>query len=104
MEDPVRQLWTQARFKTKFTPPTILYAFDKNNERFIVISDHGSIYRLINSRGQVFMVANFRCVKSQNNQSYICNNPMHIVSCTKYSLDEDKYANDTILPVVFGTK
>ena len=55
----------------------------------------------MNSRGQVFMVAHFRCVKDPNNQYYRCGDPMHIVSCTKYSLDEEQYANDKILPNVF---
>ena len=96
--DPVRQLWSQARFRSPFNPPNILYAFDKNNERYIVINDHTSIYRIMNSRGQVFMVAHFRCTKDKDNKYYICNDPIHIVSCTKYSLDEEQYANDVILP------
>ena len=99
--DPIRQLWSQARFRSSFTPPNILYAFNKNNERFIVISDHSSIHRVMNSRGQVFMIAHFRCVPDNDNKYYRCDNPMHIISCTKYSMDEDQYANDVILPTVF---
>ena len=99
--DPIRQLWSQAIFRNQFTPPTILYAFNKNNERFIVINDHGTVYRLMNSRGQVFMIAHHRCTKDPNNQYYRCNDPMHIISCTKYSSDEDKFAFNTILPIVF---
>lgn len=99
--DPIRQLWSQAKFTSTFTPPNILYAFNKNNERFIVISDNSSVYRLMNSRGQVFMIAHFRCVKDPSNQFYRCDDPMHIVSCTKYDLEADTYANDVIRPNVF---
>lgn len=99
--DTVRQLWSQARFKSPFNPPNILYAFNKNKDKFIVINDHGTIFRMMNSRGQVFMVAHFRCAKQENNQYYVCDEPMHIVSCTKYSQEEDQYAYDLILPIVF---
>ena len=105
--DPIRQLWSQAQFRSPFTPPNILYAFNKNNEKFIVINDHTTIYRIMNSRGQVFMIAHFRCVKAgddknnRDNNYYRCDEPMHIISCTKYSLDEDQYAFDVILPQVF---
>lgn len=99
--NPVRQLWSQAKFRTQFTPPNILYAFNKTGERFIVINDHSTIYRIMNSQGQVFMVADFRCVKEPNNQYYTCDDPMHIISCTKYTTDQDQYANDVIRPVVF---
>ena len=61
--DPVRQLWSRAVFRAKFTPPTVLYAFNKAGERFIVISDNSTIYRIMNRQGQVFMVAHFRCTK-----------------------------------------
>lgn len=101
MDDPVRKLWLQAKFESNFKPPNILYAFDKNNEKFVVISDNSSIYRLINSKGQVYVVAHFRCTKDPNNKYYICDEPMHIISCKKHSHEEDQYANDVILPVVF---
>ena len=99
--DPVRKLWTDAKFKTKFTPPTILYAYNKTGEKFIVISDNKTIYRLMNAKGQVFMVAGFRCRKNQTNEYYTCDDPFHIVSCTKNILEEEDYANNLILPVVF---
>ena len=102
--DPVRKLWSQAKFKTVFAPPKILYAFDRNKERFIVISEDSTIYRIMNARGQVFMVAHFRCATDKDNKYYTCDGPMHIVSCTKYKEDEDQYANDVILPMVFPSK
>jgi hypothetical protein len=102
--DPVRQLWSQANFRAKFTPPNILYAFNKTGEKFIVINDHKTIYRIMNAQGQVFMVAHFRCKKDPNNQYYTCDDPIHIVSCTKYTMDEDQYANDVIIPAVFPKK
>lgn len=102
--DPIRQLWTQAKFRAKFTPPNVPYAFNKTGERFIVISDHGTVYRIMNRQGQSFMVAHFRCVKDPTNQYYTCSDPIHIVSCTKYTQDEDQYAHDVILPVVFPPK
>ena len=97
----VRQLWAQAKFGYKFVPPKILTAFNKSNERFIVINDHGTIFRLMNKQGKVFMVAHFRCVKDPNNQYYICDDPFHIISCLTYDLSEDKYAHDNIIPVFF---
>ena len=99
--DRVRQLWVQAKFKTQFKPPNLLYAESKNGERFIVIDDHRTIYRIMNNKGQVFLVAGFRCKKDPNNQYYICDDPMHIISCTKPDLDADQYANDVIRPLVF---
>ena len=102
--DPVRQLWSQARFNTPFTPPKVLYAYDSNNEKFIVISDNTTIYRIMNNRGQVFMIASFRCVHTKdanNKEFYRCGEPMHIISCTKYSAEEEQYANDVIRPNVF---
>ena len=99
--DPIRQLWSQAKFNTSFVPPNILYAYDSNNEKFIVISDNTTIYRIMNNRGQVFMIANFRCIVDPNKQFYRCGEPMHIISCTKYSLEDEQYANDVIRPNVF---
>ena len=99
--DSIRQLWSQAKFRTEFTPPKVLYAFNKNREQFIVINDHSTIHRVMNSQGQVFMVAHFRCKLDPTKKYYTCDDPMHIISCTKYSSDEDKYAHDVILPAVF---
>lgn len=101
--DSIRQLWSQATFNTSFVVPTVLYAFDNNNERFIVISDNTTIYRVMNNKGQVFMIANFRCVKDARGQFYRCGEPMHIISCTKYSSEEEQYAYDVIRPNVFKT-
>lgn len=101
MDNPIRQLWSQAKFNVPFVPPKILYALDSNKERFIVINDHGTIYRIMNNRGQVFLVAHFRCSISKDGQYYECKEPMHITSCTKYSLEEEQYANDVIRPTVF---
>ena len=100
--EKVRQLWNQAKFGSSFTPPKTLQAVDGNGERYIVINDNSTIYRLMNGRGQVFMVAHFRCVPDENNQYYTCNGPMHIISCTNYSTEEDQYANDVIKPIFFG--
>jgi uncharacterized protein YpiB (UPF0302 family) len=102
--DPVRQLWNKAKFKTNFTPPNILYAFNKSGERFIVLDDHRTIFRIMNSQGQVFVIAHFRCVKDTNNQYYTCDEPMHIISCTKQDTDIEQYANNIIRPVVFQGK
>jgi len=99
--DPIRQLWSQAKFKTKFQPPKVLHAFNKTRERFIVINDHSTIFRLMNSQGQVFMVAHFRCKLEPSGQYYLCDEPMHIISCTTYTADEDQYAHDKILPLAF---
>ena len=99
--DQVRELWSQTNFGSPFVVPKILYAFNKTGEKFIVINDNSSIHRLMNGRGQVFMVAHFRCVPDANNQYYICDDPMHIISCTKYTTEEDRYASDVIRPVVF---
>lgn len=96
--DPVPELWTRANFRVKFEPPTILYAYNRTGEKLLVISDHGTIYRLMNQQGHVFMIAHFRCRK--DGDRYICEDPMHIVSCTKYSQDEDQYAYSVILPRV----
>ena len=98
----IRQRWSETNFEYNFEQPKILIAFNKSNERFLVINDHGSVYRLMNQQGQVFMVAHFRCAKEPNNQYYICDDPFHIVSCTKYDLTEDQYAYDVIRPLVFG--
>lgn len=99
--DPIRQLWSRAKFRTIFTPPNILYGFNKSGEKFIIIDDHRTIFRIMNSQGQVFVIAHFRCVKDPSGQFYICDDPMHIISCTKYSSEEDQYANDIIRPAVF---
>ena len=99
--DPIRQLWQQAKFNTPFITPKILYGYDSNNEKYIVINDYSSIYRLMNARGQVYMVANFRCKPDVRNEYYKCEEPLHIVSCTKYGLDEETYANEVIRPAVF---
>ena len=98
--DPVQQLWEQANFKTKFTIFTVLYAFNKNMERFIVIDNSGSIFRFMNKRGQVFMIAHFRCKIDSTQRYYMCDEPMHIVSCSRYTLEPDKYAFEVILPAI----
>lgn len=102
--DPIRQLWSQAKFRTSFNPPKILYAFDRNNERYIVINDHSSIYRIMNARGQVFLVAHFRCQRDPSGQFYRCDDPLHIISCSKHELEEEKYAQDEILPMLLQMK
>jgi uncharacterized protein YpiB (UPF0302 family) len=102
--DPIRQLWNQAKFKTKFTPPNILYAFNKTGERFIVLDDHRTIFHIMNSQGQIFVIAHFRCVKDPTNQYYICDDPMHIISCTKPDTEVEQYANDVIRVAVFVNK
>lgn len=99
--DPIRQLWNQAKFRTQFTPPNILYAVNKRGERFIVIDDHRTIFKIMNKQGQVFVIAHFRCVKDPSNQQYICDEPMHIISCTKPETEVEQYANEVIKPQVF---
>ena len=94
----ITQLWSQTNFGYKFVPPKVLTAFNKSNERFIVINDHGSVYRVMNQQGQVFMVAHFRCTVDPANTYYICKDPFHIISCTKYDRAEDQYAYDVIRP------
>ena len=102
--DPIRQLWTEGKFKTQITPPNILYAINRTGERFIVIDDHRTIFRIMNSQGQIFVIAHFRCVKDPSNQYYICDDPMHIISCTKPDSDIEQYANDVIRPAYFLAK
>lgn len=99
--DQVRQIWDQANFGTNFVTPNVLYAYNQSGEKFIVIDDHSTIYRLMNQQGKVFMVAHFRCIKDQQNQHYICGDPFHIISCKKYDQDQDQYAYDRIIPIVF---
>lgn len=98
--DPVEQLWLQAKFKTKFTMPTVLYAFNKTGERFIVIENSGSIFRLMNKAGKVFMVAHFRCKLDPTGKYYICDDPIHVVSCSKYTTEQDMYVFKVILPAI----
>ena len=98
--DHIRSIWKQGKFKTSFTPPKVLYAFNKSDERFIVIDDHSTIFRVMNKQGQVFMVAHFRCLLDNSGKFYTCDDPMHIVSCTKYTSEIDQYAHDYILPQI----
>ncbi len=101
MDQQIRELWSQAKFGSPFISPKILYAFNKTGEKFIVINDNSTIHRIMNERGQVFMVAHFRCKPDVDNQHYICDNQMHIISCTKHADQEDQYAKNVILPMVF---
>jgi len=98
--DPIRQIWSRAQFPN-FSPPNVLYAFTQNGDKYIVISDNSTIYRLMNEQGQSFMVAHFRCVKDPKGQYYTCSEPLHIISCTKNKENEDQYAFERIIPLVF---
>ena len=98
--DPIRQLWLQGVFEATFKPPNILYAYNSTGEKFIVIDDNSTIYRVMNSRGQVFLVAHFRCVPDPTGKFYTCGDPMHIYSCTKNTEEIDHYAKTVILPKV----
>ncbi len=95
----VRDLWNQAKLRSTFRPPKLLYLYNTAGEKFIVIQDHDTIFRVMNRRGQVFMVAHFRC--TQKDDHYRCDGPIHIISCTKYDTEEDQYAFDKILPKAF---
>jgi hypothetical protein len=99
--NPIQLAWDNAKFKSPFTPPTVYHAFSQNNERFLVISNDSTIFRVMNKQGQVFMVAHFRCKLDETGQYYVCSNPMHIVSCTTYKLEEDQYAYDVIRPLIW---
>ena len=99
--DPIQQAWARGNFKGSFVPPTVYHAFNMNNERFLVISNTSTIFRLMNKLGQVFMIAHFRCTLDPTRQYYVCKNPMHIVSCRTYTLEQDQYAADVIRPLIF---
>jgi len=102
--DPIRQLWTQAKFRTQFVPPKVLYAFNKNGEKFIVIEDNRTIFRVMNNQGQVYLIANIRCKLHESGTYYICDEPFHIISCKKHETDIDQYASDVIRAAVFVNK
>lgn len=92
----MRRLWQNGNI----TPPKILFAFDNAKERYIVLKDNSTIFRIMNSKGKVYMVANFRCRIEGNGTYYVCDDPLHIVSCRGYTNELDKYANSVILKYV----
>lgn len=80
-------------------------ANSETGEQYIVIEDGGTIMRLMNSKGQIYVVAAFRCkvaTASNNQKYYSCGVPMHPVTCSKLVEPRDLIALEQIKPRVFG--
>ena len=87
--------------KGKLKPPKVFRAFNVNSrERYLVVDDDSSIFKLINKSGQVYVVAAFRCqiVRNSDTQElfYSCNDPIHPISCSKNENVREKFVESLI--------
>ena len=99
--NPIAKMWKDGNFK----PPLITSGINENTrEQFIVVDDDSTIIRTMNQNGQIFVVAGFRCsIKTapDGRKYYLCGNPMHPVTCSKINNPRDKFAVNTIKPIIF---
>ncbi len=86
--------------KRNLKAPRVLRAFNVNSkEKFLVVDDDSSIFKLMNKSGQVYVVAGFRCqaVRDETNQLiYSCTEPIHPISCSKNENPREKFVESLI--------
>lgn len=85
--------------KSGFKKPKVLIAVNVNSgEKFIVVEDDSTIYKLMNRTGHIFVVAKFRCSLQHDKTGsyYSCSDPMHPISCSKLEHPREKFA-ETLL-------
>lgn len=92
----IRTLWSNGGYQV----PDINVAYNEEGELFLVLSDNTTIIRLMNIKGKIYAVAKFRCQTDDAKTYYLCGKPMHIISCTTYTNEKDKYSFETVLPYV----
>ncbi len=93
----IRQYW----LNNNFQPPTAPLLFHiKTRQLFLVIDDSTTIFRLMDSLGNIFGMAAMRCALNPDTQTYECDGPMYILTC-RYN-PRDRFALDNIAPRVFG--
>lgn len=93
----IRQFWLTNGFQPPTTP---LLFHQKTQQLFLVIDDSTTIFRLMDSLGNIFGMAKMRCAVNPDTQTYECDGPMYILTCRYNS--RDRFALDTIAPIVFG--
>ena len=90
----------------KNTPPKIGFGVSTDSgEQFIVLEDDSTVIRLMNKKGQIFVVAAFRCqqqTSADGRKYYSCDSPIHPVTCSKLVNDRDIFALKKLKPVFFG--
>lgn len=94
----IRQYWVDNGFQPPQVP--LLYHL-KSKQLFIVIDDFTTIFRLMDSLGNIYGMAQMRCGVNLNTSTYECNGPMYILTC-RYN-ERDRFALDNIAPRVFGS-
>ena len=91
--------------ESDFQPPNVFYAVNaKTGDKFLIIEDDSSIYRLINKAGQIYVVAGFRCEKIivrdflNGTPFYSIRDPvLHTVMCSKIDSNRDRFVIDHLL-------
>lgn len=99
--DEITKLWREANF----TPPNVNYAVNSlNGDTYLVIEDDSTIYRLINSSGQIYVIAGFRCDRISSKEFrngepfYSIKVPvLHFVMCSKIDSSRDRFAIDSLI-------
>ena len=98
--DEIKELWNIK----KLAAPNITQALNKEgNEHFIVIDDDSTIIRMMNSKGQIYVVAGFRCkilTSRDGRKYYSCDEPLHPVTC-KIENIRDRFVLEHIKPKLF---
>jgi len=81
--------------KSKLQPPKILRAQNNSGEKYLVIEDDSTIFKLINKSGQIYVVAAFRCQIIQN-KYYLCGDPIHPISCSKIDNPRERFVESLL--------
>ena len=95
----IKKVWTDGGYEA---PNIIMGINESSKEKYIVIKDDSSIYRMMNFKGEVYMIAGFKCkvVKDDNGLEYYeCTDSFHPISCSSYTNKKDAYGNDNIIPL-----
>ncbi len=92
MNDDLTNIWRSSGQEA----PKVLRAADaKTGDRYLVIEDKGTIYKLMDENGNFYLVASFRCaLKNEGGKYYysIISDPIHPISCGKLKDPKDIFA------------
>lgn len=77
--------------KSGMNPPKVMRAASNSGEKYLVIEDDSTIFKLINKSGQIYVVAGFRCKLNKIGNEYLCGDPIHPISCSKIDNPRERF-------------
>ena len=87
----IQNIWNHSGYAS----PKLPYAV-RNNQRFIVLDDTGTVFRLMDRNGIVYAVSSVRCAPVPDQNKYECQEPVLPINIRNITVKE-QFAVDNIL-------